>query len=98
MAFPEPVTRCADEAVPVPLPSRLALTSGIVTRLREHRAHQVEARIGAGELWQEHGLVFTSEVGTPVDPDNFSYAFARLCESAGLGRWPRTSCGTQVPR
>ena len=65
----------------------LALTPEIVARLREHRAHQAEARIGAGELWREHGLVFTSEVGTPVDPDNFSHAFARLCESAGLGHW-----------
>ena len=64
-----------------------ALTPEIVARLREYRAHQAEARIGAGELWREHGLVFTSEVGTPVDPDNFSHAFARLCESAGLGHW-----------
>ena len=65
----------------------LALTPEILARLREHRAHQAEARIGAGELWREHGLVFTSEVGTPVDPDNFSHSFARLCESAGLGHW-----------
>ena len=65
----------------------LALTREIVARLREHRAQQAEARIAAGELWQEHGLVFTSEVGTPVDPDNFSHAFSRLCESAGLGHW-----------
>ncbi len=40
-----------------------------------------------GEVWQEHGLVFSSEVGTPVDPDNFSHAFSRLCETAGLGHW-----------
>ena len=25
--------------------------------------------------------------GTPIDPDNFSHAFSRLCESAGLGHW-----------
>jgi integrase len=41
----------------------------------------------AGALWQDHGLVFTSDVGTPIDPDNFSHAFSRLCESAGLGHW-----------
>ena len=65
----------------------LALTPEIMARLREHRAWQAQVRIAAGELWQEHGLVFTSEVGTPVDPDNFSHAFSRLCESAGLGHW-----------
>ena len=65
----------------------LALTPEIMARLREHRARQAEARIAAGELWQEHRLVFTSKVGTPIDPDNFSHAFSRLCESAGLGHW-----------
>ncbi len=63
----------------------LALTPEIVARLREHRARQAEARIVAGELWQEHRLAFTTEVGTPVDPDNFSHAFSQLCESSGLG-------------
>ena len=38
-------------------------------------------------LWQDHGLVFTSDRGTPIDPDNFSHAFSRLCESAGMGHW-----------
>jgi hypothetical protein len=32
-------------------------------------------------------LIFASEVGTPMDPDNFSHSFARLCERAGLGHW-----------
>jgi hypothetical protein len=30
---------------------------------------------------------WSSEIGTPIDPDNFSHAFSRLCESAGLGHW-----------
>jgi site-specific recombinase XerD len=28
-----------------------------------------------------------NEVGTPMDPDDFSHSFARLCERAGLGHW-----------
>ena len=28
-----------------------------------------------------------SEVGTRMDPDNFSHSFARLCERAGLRHW-----------
>src|SRR6266849_164481 len=43
--------------------------------------------MAAGTLWQDHGLIFASEVGTPMDPDNFSHSFARLCERAGLGHW-----------
>src|SRR5215471_9608751 len=39
-------------------------------------------RTGTWRAW-----VFTSDRGTPIDPDNFSHAFSRLCESAGLGHW-----------
>jgi integrase len=63
----------------------LALTPEMVTRFRQHRARQAEAQIAAGTLWQDYGLIFASEVGTPMDPDNFSHSFARLCERAGLG-------------
>ncbi|MGH9304928.1 MAG: tyrosine-type recombinase/integrase [Acidimicrobiales bacterium] len=31
--------------------------------------------------------MFTSLIGTPVDPDNFAKAFVRACEKAGLGHW-----------
>jgi integrase len=43
--------------------------------------------MAAGPLWQDYGLIFASEIGTPMDPDNFSHSFARLCERAGLGHW-----------
>ncbi|MHB8246416.1 MAG: tyrosine-type recombinase/integrase [Acidimicrobiales bacterium] len=32
-------------------------------------------------------MIFTSLVGTPIDPDNFSKQFVRLCKEAGLGHW-----------
>ena len=48
---------------------------------------QAEAQIAAGLLWQDHGLIFASEVGTPMDPDNFSHSFTWLCRRAGLGHW-----------
>ena len=53
----------------------------------QHRVRQAEAQMAAGALWQDHGLIFASEVGTPMDPDNFSHSFSRLCERAGLGHW-----------
>jgi len=65
----------------------LTLTPQLVPRFRQHRVRQAEAQMAAGPLWQDHGLIFASEVGTPMDPDNFSHSFARLCERAGLGHW-----------
>ena len=65
----------------------LVLTPELVTKFRQHRVRQAEAQIAAGSLWQDYGLIFASEVGTPMDPDNFSHSFARLCERAGLGHW-----------
>lgn len=37
------------------------------------------------ELWKETGLVFTSTLGTPLDPSNFTYhTFQPLLRRAGL--------------
>jgi len=45
----------------------------------------------AGTLWSQEwgplGLVFTTEVGTPIDPANLRRSFAALTEAAGLGHW-----------
>jgi integrase len=65
----------------------LTLTPELVARFRQQRMRQAEVQMAAGPLWQDHGLIFASEVGTPMDPDNFSHSFARLCERAGLGHW-----------
>ena len=65
----------------------LTLTPELVAALRAQRARQSAGRIELGPAWQDHGLVFASDAGTPMDPDNFSHAFARLCRKAGLGHW-----------
>ena len=43
--------------------------------------------MAAGPAWRDYGLIFASETGTPLDPENFSRSFAKLCNKAGLGRW-----------
>ncbi len=50
--------------------------------LRRHRARQAEDRLAAGSKWQEHGLVFATRKGTPLEPRNINRAFAALCEKA----------------
>jgi len=65
----------------------LALTPQLVAQLRRQRAAQAAAKLSAGELWEDNGLIFSSEVGTPMDPDNFSHTFSKLTQRAGLGHW-----------
>jgi integrase len=65
----------------------LYLTPELVELLKRHRARQAGERMAAGAAWQDHGLIFATEVGTPLDPDNFSHVFTRLTARAGLGHW-----------
>ena len=60
-----------------------------VEALREHRVRQAEDRLAAGPLWQDHGLVFASTVGTPQDDHNVRRQFRGITEASGLAcRWP----------
>jgi len=43
--------------------------------------------MAAGPLWRDHGLIFAGDTGAPLDPGNFSRAFAKLCTTAGLSHW-----------
>jgi integrase len=63
----------------------LALPQSAVTALREQRKRQAAAQLAAGELWQDHGLVFTSSTGKPLDDANVRRSFRALCEKAGIG-------------
>jgi integrase len=81
-------TRLVVSEVKTPKSRRtLALTPELIAKLRQHHARQAQARIAAGSLWQDHDLIFTTELGTPIDPDHFSHDFSRLCQAAGLGHW-----------
>jgi integrase len=66
----------------------LALPQNAVTALREHRKWQTEARLAAGPLWQDTGLVFTTSVGTPLDASHVRRDFRALCKKADIeGVW-----------
>jgi integrase len=59
----------------------------VVTALRSHKARQGRERLAAGSSWRDDGLVFSTEVGTPIDPSNLRRSFKKVCEKAGLGHW-----------
>jgi integrase len=62
----------------IPLPVSLVLA------LRGHRLMQEQSRLWAGDKWKESGLVFTTSIGTPIEPRNLNRSFQKAVERAGL--------------
>jgi integrase len=63
----------------------LRLPEIAVEALHEQMRRQAHERGNAGELWQEHGLVFTTTVGTPYESHNLRRDFRRVTKAAGIG-------------
>ena len=63
----------------------LALPRHCVEALRQQQKQQGRDRLIAGELWQDHGLVFASRIGTPLSANNVIRAFRIITKKAGLG-------------
>jgi integrase len=59
---------------------------GMVTALHQHRRGQSRERLRMGRRWTEAGRVFTTPVGTTLDPDNITKEWHRLCDKAGVPR------------
>jgi integrase len=76
--FSDPKTKRSRRSLPIPPET--------VSAMRSWRKQQAEERLAWGPAWQDHGLVFTREDGTPLHPDRVAEAFARNVEAAGLPR------------
>jgi integrase len=63
----------------------LRLSDRAIAALRRHQVHHAEQRLLAGDLWQDHDLVFCTSVGTPLDAANVRRAFKKVTKEAGLG-------------
>lgn len=71
----EPKTAKSRRIVPLP---------GIcVEAMVEHRLRQAEERAKA-VWWPDTDYVFTTKVGTPIEPRNLTRHFIALCTSAGI--------------
>jgi integrase len=65
----------------------IRLTDAAVRALREHLARQIGHVESLGDLYGDQGLVFASEVGTPINPTNLRRrSFAALLKRANLPR------------
>jgi integrase len=74
----EPKTPSGRRVVPLPL--------FVIVALREHKVRQLEEQLAAGPRWRGNklGLVFTTPVGTPLDPRNVSRAYREVLDQAEL--------------
>lgn len=55
-----------------------------VRYLQEHKKQQDVERRELGDAWREHGLVFPSSIGTPIEPRNVIRRWDVLRKKAGL--------------
>ena len=64
----------------------LRLPALLVEALRRHRTRQREERLAAGPAWRgnQWDLVFTTRIGTPLDPKYVRSLFRRACLRAGV--------------
>jgi integrase len=53
--------------------------------LREHRKRQASEKLAGGALWEDHGLVFATRLGTELDAGNVRRQFKAICKTAGIG-------------
>jgi integrase len=66
---------------------RIRIPAQLLDALRDHQQRQRHERMAAGPLWHRgdfDGLVFTTEVGTPIDRHNDRRAWIRLLKKAGV--------------
>jgi len=62
-------------------------------QLRRQQQIQAERRQACPDVWEEHGLIFSSVVGTPFHPRNLNRTVSMTCKRAGI-----RSFGTHTAR
>ena len=62
----------------------IRLIAPTVVALRAHYKRQLEVRLKAGPDWRDGGFVFTTGIGTTIDPRGVGLDFRRILAKAGL--------------
>lgn len=75
-SFREPKTRSSRRSV--------ALGRTIIAELTEHRKRQLEQRLKLGSVYADLDLVFSTALGTPIDPSNLRREWERIRRAADL--------------
>ena len=72
----EPKTARSRRVLPLPEP--------LVPLLKAHQTDQKQDRMKAANVWQENGLVFPAELGTPRDPRSFLRVIETAANKAAI--------------
>lgn len=70
-----PKTRHSRRTIPLPPPCLDALC--------QHRARQDRERLALGPAWADSGLVFTTTIGSPIEPDNLRRSWDKVRGATG---------------
>ena len=62
----------------------LPLTNNVRDALERRVQHQEQERMLAGDRWQESGLIFTSTLGTMMNPGNFYTRYRQALKNANM--------------
>lgn len=76
LVFQEPKTAKSRRSIPLP--------DDVVTALKSHKIRQAQEKLLAGPAYRDNGLVFCTEIGTPIEPRNFNRKFYQLRKKAGI--------------
>jgi len=79
----DPKTDSSQRVLPMPAP---------LARVLEHLRRLDAERDALGEAWQEHGFLFPSARGTPLEPRNLVRHFKSALAKAGLSKTTRFPC------
>ncbi len=74
----------------------IALAPDAVQALIEHKGRQDAQRTALGDAWRDEGLVFASEVGSPIEATNMMRgSFRRIVQRASSPGFGSTICAIQ---
>lgn len=62
----------------------ISISLDTVAVLQAHLERQNLERERCGEIWHTTGYVFTTNIGTPINPANFGHAYKRVVRAAGV--------------
>jgi len=76
LIFQEPKTATSRRIIPIP--------DNALAELKRWKARQNQEKLFLGEAYQDHGLLFCTEDGKPIEPRNFTRHFDAMLKRAGL--------------
>jgi len=60
------------------------IPDNVLAELKRHKTRQLEEKIKVGEAYRDNGLVFCTEIGTPLIPRNFERKYKALLKKPDL--------------